>query len=138
MKAMLKDLINWPTAMDAPRYAGGHEEVLDNLFFDAAVIAKFIENSYQGSEGFVYQLKDGRFVLLTDYFGSCSGCDSWEDASDESAERMLITLANNAKTFESLSGLMNFLINEVHKAENYELRSVGPELLSELRKRKED
>lgn len=49
---MLKDLIDWKNVMLQPRYAGGHEDIMENLFQNATIIASYIENNYQGCEGF--------------------------------------------------------------------------------------
>jgi len=98
---MLNEKLNWEEIMKAPRVAGGHEDVMRVLFTGARVIAEWIESDYQGSEAFAYALSNGDVAILTDYFGSCSGCDSWEDAGDESVRHLCSTLANNAKIFGS-------------------------------------
>ena len=38
---------------------------------------------------------------MTDYYGSCSGCDSWEDCCDEEAHNMIIGLCGSAKIFKN-------------------------------------
>lgn len=99
----LTSLIDWPMVMSQPRYAGGHEEVMRNIFGRAAdVIGWWSDNDYQGTVAIAYELaSDGRVVLMTDYYGSCSGCDMWEDSSDASAREMIINLVNGAKVFPS-------------------------------------
>lgn len=135
MKTMLKDHLNWNELMVAPRYAGGHEDIMCVLFKDARVIASYIENDYQGTEAFVYEL-NGEFIMVTDYFGSCSGCDAWEDATDEDVKYLCTELANNAQRFDSLSELFDFLENKVseHKSAYYAESTVAEPLLEELRK----
>src|ERR1035437_9853626 len=91
---MLKDLLNWDKIMTADRYAGGHSEVMENLFRNSKVVGSYIQDDYQGSEAFAYKIAGKKYVLVVDYFGSCSGCDSWEGASDEEAKNMCIQLAN--------------------------------------------
>lgn len=97
----LEDMIDWPGALAQPRYAGGHEEVMRSIFGPAsAVIAWWSDNDYQGTIAIAHQInEDGRVVVMTDYYGSCSGCDSWEDSSEEDARRMIHDLVQHAKVF---------------------------------------
>ena len=137
MADMLKDRLDWQRIMVQPRYAGGHEEVMKVLFKDAEVIARYIEDDYQGAEGFVYRLKDtGEIVVVSDSFGSCSGCDSWEGATDEEARRLCIELANNAHVFASIEEAIRFLGESVpeDKGAYWDLHEVAPFLAAELRK----
>lgn len=110
---MLKDLLDWEQIMVAPRYAGGHTEVMESLFKGARIVASWVDNDYQGSEAFAYLLPDGRYVCLTDSFGSCSGCDSWEDSSDTEARNMCISLANDAHVFDTLDEMLEFIKGDV-------------------------
>lgn len=135
MKTMLKEKIDWEIVMKMSRCAGGHVSIMQSLFKNATIIVEFIENDYQGTEGFIYQLDD-EFIFITDYFGSCSGCDAWEDATDEEARNMCIQLANNAQRFDSFQSLFNFLEVEVEKDKGsyYGESLVSKELLKELKK----
>lgn len=110
---MLADLLNWDEIMLAPRHAGGHSLIMECLFKGATVVASWIEDDYQGYEAFVYRLEDGRYVLLTDSFGSCSGCDSWEDASDAEAKALCNSLANDAHAFATIEEAIDFIENKV-------------------------
>ena len=132
---MLKDLINWNKIMSQPRYAGGHEEIMKNLFKNAKVIASYIENNYQGIEGFIYKLPD-QYVIVSDYFGSCSGCDEYDSCSDKELKNLCIQLANNAHSFSTLNEVVNFLSNDVKqdKGTYYDLYDLAQPLLDELRK----
>ena len=101
--AGLVDLIDWPLVMSQPRGAGGHDEVVRSIFGPSAeVIAWWHEGDYQGTVAIAYKLSDGRIAVMTDYYGSCSGCDAWEDATDDSARKMVVDLVNSAKVFNSL------------------------------------
>lgn len=132
---MLKDILNWEIIMEQPRSAGGHQEIMDNLFIDAKVLAKHVDNDYQGELGYVYQLNDERVVITNDYFGSCSGCDSYEDATDEVLKNLCIQLANNSRIFDNIPEAMNFLrsVKQDH-AIYYDMRNVVAPLISELYK----
>jgi hypothetical protein len=48
------------------------------------------------------RLEDGRFAWYQDSFGSCSGCDAWEDAPDKDVRSLCISLANSARVFLTL------------------------------------
>ena len=135
MKTMLKDYLNWEKLMTCSRCSGGHEDIMENLFKDGEVIASYIEDDYQGNEAYVYFL-NGEYILITDYFGSCSGCDAWEDANDEEVRNLCIQLANNAHRFDSIHTLMSFLEVDVEedKATYYAEHSTSKQILEELRK----
>lgn len=136
MADMLKDRLDWERIMLQPRNSGGHEEVMKVLFKDAEVIACYIEDNYQGAEGFAYRLKDtGEIVVVSDVFGSCSVCDSWEGATDEEARRLCIELANNAHVFASIQDAIKFLESVPEDEGAYwDLREVAPFLTEELKK----
>jgi hypothetical protein len=123
---MLKDLLNWEKIMNEPRCAGGHSDIMNNLFMNAKVVASHIENEYQGNEAFAYKIANGRYVLVTDYFGSCSGCDAWEDASNEEVRNLCIQLANNAHEFKSVGRMIDFIIEHSDSAELYDIRHAVP------------
>lgn len=115
----LQKLIDWEAIILMPRYAGGHDDQMTGLFKNAKVIAHWNEGDYQGTVATCVQLEDGRFAIYNDYYGSCSGCDAWEGASDEEVRKMCVDLANSALVFESLSDVKEFL-SAGEPAENYE------------------
>lgn len=135
MITMLKDLLNMDVILEQPRYAGGHEEIMTVLFKDAIVIASWIEQAYQGDEFFTYKLGDGRYVLVSDYFGSCSGCDVYENASSDEIKHLVTELANNAKIFTTLDELIEYCKAEKH-AEDYAFSGCNV-LLEQLNEYKE-
>lgn len=96
----LEKLIDWELVLAQPRYAGGHEEVMRNIFGkNAEVIAWWSDNDYQGTIAVAYQFASGEVAIMTDYYGSCSGCDSWEDSSEQDARNMILGLCGSAKQF---------------------------------------
>lgn len=105
----LQKLIDWENIMTMPRYAGGHDDQMKGLFKGSKVIAHYNEGDYQGTVATCVKLSDGRFVIYNDYYGSCSGCDSWEDASDEEVKSMCINLSNGAYIFNSLTDVKEYL-----------------------------
>ncbi len=116
---MLKDLLDWDKILEAPRGAGGHEDIMTVLFKDAVVIASYIEDGWQGTEAFAYHLADDRYVLVTDYFGSCGGCDNYESASNEEIHELCVALANNARIFDSLDEMINYIEGVEEEAGSY-------------------
>jgi hypothetical protein len=99
----LTKLISWETVLSAPRNAGGHEEIMRAIFGSKAkVIAWWEEQYHEGTIAIAYRLADGRIVVMTDYYGSCSGCDIWEGATDESVKDQVHNLVNRARVFATL------------------------------------
>jgi hypothetical protein len=118
----LTEIIDWQTVLAAPRYAGGHEEVMRSIFgAGSEVIAWWSENNYQGTIAIAHKLTDGRVVVMTDYYGSCSGCDCWEGATDEDAKKQVLDLVNNARVFGSLENAQAWCadINATEKPHEY-------------------
>jgi hypothetical protein len=108
----LQKQIDWENIMKMSRYAGGHDSQMRGLFKNATVMAHWNEGDYQGKVATLVMLEDGRYALYNDYYGSCSGCDSWEDASDEEVKTMCVGLANGAYIFESFLDVLEFLMDE--------------------------
>jgi hypothetical protein len=59
---------------------------------------------YQGSARLL-ATKEGRFMYIEWSYGSCSGCDGWEDMSEEDRER---DFKNMAEYFENMYELKKF------------------------------
>lgn len=132
---MLKESIDWEKIMPQSRCAGGHVGIMENLFKDAKVVAYYVQNDYQGSELFLYRFNKNKWVLVSDYFGSCSGCDAYEDCTDEQLRNLCIELANNANVFNSIKDVVRFLKEDVHKdAVYFKYRENAEPLLKELQK----
>jgi len=136
---MLKDLINWDKVMKAPRFAGGHHEIFEVLFKNQEIICSACTGDYQGTVAYIYIVYDwteyAKFVIINDYYGSCSGCDSWEGATDEDARNMCIGMANNAHSFDTPEEVISFL-EEVrtapkneYDAPHWDLKDLGAPLL---------
>jgi hypothetical protein len=115
MKSLTLDLvslIDWPAALGAPRYAGGHEQVMRAMFgHHAEVIAWWSDNDYQGTIAVAYRLKGGEVAIMTDYYGSCSGCDAWEGVGDEQAKALITGLCGGAKVFDTIEAAAHWTKN---------------------------
>jgi len=133
-KQQVLDAVDWVAAMAAPRYAGGHEDVMRSLFgSNAVVIAEWIEDNYDGCIAFAYEFSDGTVAIITDSFGSCNGCDSWEGATDDEARHMINELAINARLFPDRWSALEFCEHEAGSAEQYTL-SAAKNLSEQLAK----
>lgn len=128
----MHEYIDWDRVMAAKRYAGGHEEVMNVLFKDATVVAGYVQHDYQGDEAFAYRMQDGRYVIVTDSFGSCGGCDAWEDASDDNARSLVHEIASHARVFDSLTELCDWLDSDAPGTSDHYLVGVAKNLLPEL------
>lgn len=131
----LPDWIDWDKVMTKERYASGHEDVMRSIFRNPVkVIAEWVEDDYQGEEAFAYQFPDGSIVLITDYFGSCSGCDSWEGASDNEARAMIESLVHSARIKPSIDAALVFCNEEaLNDASEYPFKACN-NLVDQLRK----
>ena len=105
----LQKLIDWDKLMKLPRYAGGHDDQMISLFKDSELIAHWNLGDYQGEVATCVRLADNMFVIYNDYYGSCGGCDSWEDANDTEVRNMCINLSNGAYVFKSILDVIEFL-----------------------------
>jgi hypothetical protein len=118
-KSELQNLINWNAVLEAPRYAGGHQEVMSAIFEgNSKILDHYTENDYQGQLAIAYEFSDGSVVIITDYFGSCGGCDAWEDACDGDVRTMVTSLVNSARLFDGIEEARNFCKSE-KTAEDY-------------------
>jgi hypothetical protein len=108
----LQDLIDWDSIIPMDRYAGGHDAQMRGLFKGATVLAHWNEGDWQGQVATMAKLSDGRIVVYDDYYGSCSGCDAWEDATDQTVRKLCIDLANGARIFDSQEEAVEWLKSE--------------------------
>jgi hypothetical protein len=102
----LQTLIDWDTIMPMRRSSGGHDDQMKALFKGATVLAHWNEEDYQGTVATAVRLEDGRFCWYQDSYGSCAGCDSWEDANDDDVRKLCINLAIDAEIFLSLDEMI--------------------------------
>lgn len=106
--------------MPMDRYARGHDEQMKGLLKNVTVLGHWNEGDYQGQVATCVRLNDtGEIVIYQDSYGSCSGCDCWEDASDGDVESLCIDLAKSAYIFPNLEECKNFL-RSPNKEKNYE------------------
>ena len=112
----LQKRINWDAIMPMSRYAGGHDDQMKGLFKNVTVIAHWNEGDYQGQVATCVKFNDGKFKdhygIYNDYYGSCSGCDSWEDANDDDVRKMCIDLSNGTYIFKNIEDVKSFLQNQ--------------------------
>jgi hypothetical protein len=85
---MNKDKIDICKLVDDARYSDILDSLLDRLKAKKVLFVNY-ESSYQGDVDIDVLLKDGRVFSYHYYYGSCSGCDDWEnrDLTDEQIEK---------------------------------------------------
>ena len=134
----LQKYIDLSSIMEMPRYAGGHDDQMRGLFKNSSVVAHWNEGDYQGRVATCVQFTKGnfkgKFAIYNDYYGSCSGCDSWEGAGDDAVRNMCIGLSNNAYVFKTIEDVKAFL-SSTDEDENWSSWSnVRLNLLKEIEK----
>ena len=109
----LQKQIDWHNIMKMERYAGGHDDQMRGLFKNVTVIGHYNDGDCQGRVAtcvrFDKGVFKGKYAIYNDYYGSCSGCDAWEGATDEEVKSMCVNLSNSAYIFKSLDAVKAFL-----------------------------
>ncbi len=112
--------INWNEIMTMDRCAGGHDNQMQGLLTNITVLGHYNEGDYQGMVATCVELNDtGEVVIYNDSYGSCSGCDAWEDASDDDVKSMCKQLVCDAYIFKTLDDCINFLSNSIDQETSY-------------------
>lgn len=142
MEAMLKDFLDWDRITKQHASAGGHSEILDVLFINGIVLGSVSTDDYQGYMGYCYLVygwtHTAKIVLISDSYGSCSGCDQWEDASEADVRKLCTDLANDAHSFDSIEEAIEWLKKAKDDSAYYEWRELGDKLVNELSKKLEE
>jgi hypothetical protein len=130
------ELMNKEELLKMGRYAGGHDEQMRGLIKDAKVIGHYNEGDYQGQVATCLLLPDGTYMVYSDYYGSCSGCDAWEDAKDEEILKMCQDLIYTSHLFDSLEEVKLFLSDDEESKYNKSwklglLKEIGEEKQNE-------
>lgn len=88
--------------VDEARYSGNLERVVNSLL-PKRILRVVFESDYQGFVDIDIELKDGRVFSYKYYYGSCSGCDDWEDRelTDEQIEKEMLKESTIFKNLES-------------------------------------
>lgn len=111
----LQKLIDWEAIMPMSRYVGGHDAKMKGLFKNVTIIAHWNEGDWQGQVATCVKFNEGKFKdcygIYNDYYGSCSGCDAWEDATDDDVRKMCIDLSNGTYIFKTIEDVKEFLQN---------------------------
>lgn len=130
----LKDRIDWENIMKMPRYAGGHDDQMRGLLKDVTILGHWNEGDYQGYVATCVRLNDtGEVVIYNDSYGSCSGCDAWDGATDEDVKQMCTQLACGAYIFKNLEDCIYFLKHvDKETSFDWDYDNVGIRLLVEI------
>lgn len=128
----LRKMMDEEELLKMGRYAGGHDEQMQGLIKGAKVIAHWNEGDYQGAVATCIQIPSGEYVIYNDYYGSCSGCDAWEDATDEAILSMCNNLVYDSLIFGSLQEVKEFLAKADFR--KYSWGEASKYLLEEIKK----
>jgi hypothetical protein len=93
-------MINIAEEVDNARYSDILEEVVNNLN-PVELLRKNYESDYQGFVDIDVLLENGRVFSYNYSYGSCSGCDEWEDRSYSDAE-IAEEMREHAVLFENI------------------------------------
>lgn len=96
------------------------------------VIAKYWEDDYQGVCAWAFRFPDGSVLLVSDYFGSCSGCDSFQAVNSEyEAYELTRTLIYNGKLCHSVAAAIRWIKKDASE-EKYSSERAFTQLLTQL------
>lgn len=142
METMLKDFLDWDRILKQRGSAGGHTEIMEVLFINGIVLGSVSTNDYQGYVGYAYLVygwtHTAKIVVISDSYGSCSGCDGWEDAGEADLRQLCTNLANDAHSFDSVEEAIEWLMKAKDDSAYYEWRELGEKLANELSKKLEE
>lgn len=85
-------------------------EVAQNIWGDADIIWEDSEADYQGHATILAKTPDGKFWLYEWFYGSCSGCDSWE-AAEMTDEQIEAEMRDQSAVFDDAEEMLLFLSN---------------------------
>lgn len=104
----LPELINWQAVLAAPMEPGRLEVMAAIFSGRAEVLSSYVEDDYSGVLAFAYGFPDGSVAIITDYFGSCDGCDQLLGASPQEVPHLIRAMVNNARVFPTLADASQF------------------------------
>lgn len=120
IEANIEQFIAWDHVMTLPRYAGGHDEIMKGIFGDEKTTVSFWnEGDYQGAVAVAHKLEDGRIVVMTDYYGSCSGCDAYEAAGDDEVKRLVTGMVQSSRVFNSIEDASEWCSSPSDEPQDY-------------------
>lgn len=86
-------------------------EYAEELFYDWDVFAEDSSDDYQG-HATIIAFKEGKFAYLYWSYGSCSGCDGYEDMTDEERRAEFKNMAEIFDSHESFEKWTNMQSQE--------------------------
>lgn len=95
-------MLNIKEMCDYARYSDNLEKVINDLN-GKEILRLDYESCYQGYVDIDVLLKDGRVFSYVYYYGSCPGCDDWEDRelTDEEIEKEMLEEGTIFKDIDS-------------------------------------
>ena len=117
------------------RWEEGVEYALELLGGGKEILRVSYEADYQGYLDIDVLLNDGRVFSYKYWYGSCSGCDAWEDATDDDVRIMCKQLVGGALIFQNLEECKKFLSSKKDATQYNWSEDVCNGLLEEMERR---
>jgi len=86
-------------------------EYVAEIFGKADILLDNSSSGYQGNAEIIGALPDGRIGMYSWSYGSCSGCDSWENEDEDVIRR---EVRDNILWFDGPSQFLEWLDRGVH------------------------
>lgn len=97
---------------DAKDYSYGYEGLVDS--FGVEIVFDEHDDDYQGDSFYLLKDAEGRYGFLNFGWGSCSGCDAYQDAEVEGGNALEVLrdeLWESVNWFDSLEDLRVYLLD---------------------------
>jgi hypothetical protein len=90
-----------------------YSDIAEHIFKDAVIIWEDSSADYQGNVNIVgvFEGYNGKFFHFVYSYGSCSGCDEWEDRSLSDDEIETEMREKCLSTFENIEHFKNYVSN---------------------------
>jgi hypothetical protein len=129
------DLVNLVETKRNFEFTCDRDYCLANVFEGVADrIASYWTDDYQGVCAWAYEFADGSVLLISDYFGSCTGCDSFQaayDYGDGSTFELVRDLVYNGHLEPSREAAVQWILEHA-ETDKYSSAEAFFELIPEL------
>ena len=98
-------------------------DVAEEIWGDWDILWEKSENNYQGSVAFVAR-KGGRYCCFEYDYGSCTGCDYWEDKGSTYSE-IEQDMRDSAEWFDDLGVFLKFCDMKMEPGYGEDRKTIG-------------
>lgn len=120
-----EDAEDWEDQYEITGHAGGHLHLLKYALPGIEIIASAYVGDYQGSEAMAFRLPDGRFGVVSSYYGSCSGCDAFDGVEGERLVELCQSVLRDTLVFTYFEEMLAFLSKDDHDEYRWEIDDYG-------------